>query len=172
MDKTILLVDDDEIFRSRMARALKNRNLNILEASQIEESIQLAKSHDIDWAVIDLRLEQESGLDLIAEINKLKPEIKLLMLTGYGSISTAVEAVQMGAINYLSKPVDADELINAFEGKTPTELDSKAPSLAQVEWEHIQRVLSDHDGNISKASSALGIHRRSLQRKLKQERPS
>jgi len=125
-----------------------------------------------DWAVVDLRMPGESGLELISYLMGKFPEIEVIMLTGYGSIPTAVDAVHRGAKNYLTKPVDADEILAAFEGEeAEKKAEGNVPSLALVEWEYIQRVLADCQGNISEAARRLGIHRRSLQRKLLKMQP-
>ena len=176
----ILVVDDDATFRTRLVRALSSRGYQTLEAADVESAVARARDARPSRAIVDLRMPGRSGLELISELMNIDEEIQILVLTGYGSIATAVEAVRRGAIDYLSKPVDTEQILAAFEresaaaespgGATPTATevgDTKTkPSLARVEWEHIQRVLSDCGGNISEAARQLGIHRRSLQRKL------
>ena len=137
--------------------------------------IDLAREHAPDLAVVDLRLGADNGLDVVRALRPLDPTLFILVLTGWGSIATALEAVRVGANHYLSKPVDADQIVAAFKAlpadtSAPDELPS-VPSLARVEWEHIQRVLADCGGNISLAAKQLGIHRRSLQRKLSKYPP-
>jgi two-component system response regulator RegA len=124
-------------------------------------------------AVVDLKMPGGSGLDVLRELRRQDPSTRVLMLTGYGSIATAVEAVREGAVGYLPKPADADEILAALHGtNTAKEKGIETPSLARAEWEHIQRVLTDCGGNISEAARRLGIHRRSLQRKLHKYPPS
>jgi two-component system response regulator RegA len=116
--------------------------------------------------VIDLRLPGESGLAIVRDLKALDPSTVIVVLTGYGSIATAVESIKLGATGYLTKPADADQILAALDGTTAAANQFPAPSLARVEWEHIHRVLADCDGNVSQAARMLGIHRRSLQRKL------
>jgi len=171
--QTILVVDDDDTFRSRMARAMRDRGLETFEAGNGEDALRAAREHAPELALVDLRMPGMGGLDVVRELLAVDPHTRVVVLTGYGSIATALEAVKRGATHYLTKPADADDVLAAFEGKVEAEVvdparDAKAgtPSLARVEWEHIQRVLTDCDGNISEAARRLGIHRRSLQRKL------
>ena len=164
----ILCVDDDQIFRTRLVRALSQRGFEVYAAAHAEEGMILAKRHAPERAIVDMRMPGMSGLDLIDELARIDPDIDIIVLTGYGSIATAVEAVRRGARDYLTKPVDTDQILQAFErdpdlGPGPADT---TPSLARVEWEHIQRTLADCGGNISQAARKLGIHRRSLQRKL------
>ena len=166
--KTILLVDDDETFRSRLARAFKERNLIVHEAENHEQALSLTDKHSPEYVVLDLKLKKDYGLDILQELVDIKPSIKVMILTGYGTINTAVEALKTGAVNYLTKPTDADSILLAFENKQEEHKlnASEVPPLEQVEWDHINRVMQDFSGNITKASKALGLHRRSLQRKL------
>lgn len=167
----ILVVDDDQIFRTRLIRALQTRNYEVIGAASAEEAVELARKHRPPRAVVDLKMPGKSGLDLITDLAAIDPDIDIVVLTGYGSIATAVEAVHRGAIDYLTKPADTEQILARFEGgeaspATVQQLHEATPSLARVEWEHIQRILEDCDGNISQAARKLGIHRRSLQRKL------
>ncbi|HRK31177.1 MAG TPA: response regulator [Tepidisphaeraceae bacterium] len=167
----ILVVDDDQIFRSRLIRALQARQYEVIGAASAEEAVELARRHRPPRAVVDLKMPGRSGLDLITDLATIDPDIDILVLTGYGSIATAVEAVRRGAIDYLTKPADTDQILARFDGgetsaATQQQVQEATPSLARVEWEHIQRILEDCDGNISQAARKLGIHRRSLQRKL------
>src|SRR5689334_11484754 len=173
--KRFLLVDDDEAFRTRLGTALQKRGLEVFDAATVDAALALAKKVQPHAAVIDLRMPGGSGLDLVPQLAAAVPGIQMVVLTGYGTIATAVEAVRRGAINYLTKPLDADQILAAFEKEadpaagaapSPAAADGTTPSLARVEWEHIQRILHDSDGNISMAARKLGIHRRSLQRKL------
>lgn len=159
----ILVIDDDDNFRRRIARAFRDRDYQVVEARSSTEARERLAHQTIDWILLDLKLGEESGLSLLEEMSTLT-KAKVVVLTGYGTIATAVNAVKLGAVNYLTKPVDADTVLNAFEQRTTSSV--QTPHLAQVEWDYIQRVVNDHSGNISHAAKALGIHRRSLQRKL------
>lgn len=172
---SILLVDDDERLRSRMARAFEERGYEAQQADGYDAAVAVAEQESTEYAVVDLRMPGKSGLELVRELHRIDPATRIVVLTGYGSIATALEAVRLGATHYLTKPADVDEVIASFErGDAPAESEAApteseappTPSLARVEWEHIQRVLTDCGGNITKASERLGIHRRSLQRKL------
>jgi len=165
--RTLLIVDDDEPFRTRLVRAFRDRGLDATGASDYGSAMASAREESPELAVIDLRLPGKSGLELIRDLRSLDGTTNILVLTGYGSIATAVESVRLGATGYLTKPVDADQILAAFDPAGPTAATPQTvPSLARVEWEHIQRVLADCDGNVSQAARLLGIHRRSLQRKL------
>jgi two-component system response regulator RegA len=172
---SILLVDDDERLRSRMARAFEERGYEAQQAEGYDGAIEIAEHESTEFAVVDLRMPGKSGLEVVRELHRIDPATKIVVLTGYGSIATALEAVRLGATHYLTKPADVDEVIASFDrgdARTVAEAPatqsgaSETPSLARVEWEHIQRVLTDCGGNITKAAEKLGIHRRSLQRKL------
>ena len=170
--KTILLVDDEKFFRSRMKLAFIRRGYRIHTASCYDEALQVILEHAPAMAVIDLKMPGKSGLLLLRDGLKISPQMKIVVLTGYGSIATATEAIKLGASSYLAKPADVDEIIKAFADASDDDLgDSQQqefppPSLARVEWEHIQRVMTDCDDNISMTAKKLGIHRRTLQRKL------
>jgi two-component system response regulator RegA len=165
--RSLLVVEDDESFRTRLLRAFRDRGFEAVGAGSYEEAVTAARAETPELALIDLRLPGKTGLDVVRALKDLDSTTIIVVLTGYGSIATAVESVRLGATNYLTKPVDADQILAAFD--TPGGLVNDLPqaqSLARVEWEHIQRVLADCDGNISHAARTLGIHRRSLQRKL------
>ena len=169
--QTFLVVDDDLAFRSRLIKALAARGHAAHGAGNVDEAVNVAVKVHPTAAVVDLKMPGgKSGLELVPELVRRFQGIQVVVLTGYGSIATAVEAVRQGAINYLSKPLDADQILAAFdadgEPHSPAEAETTPPSLARVEWEHIQRILTDCGGNISLAARKLGIHRRSLQRKL------
>lgn len=171
----MLVVDDDETFRERLARALRDRHFEVMVASGHDEAVACAQRQSPEFAVVDLRMPDKSGLELVKALKAIDPETRVVVLTGYGSIATAVEAVRLGAAHYLTKPADAEDIISAF-ARAPGTADAlpqdfAAPSLARAEWEHIQRVLTDCAGNISETARRLRIHRRSLQRKL-QKPPS
>ncbi len=160
----ILLVDDDKSFCQALSSALRRRGHEVIVAHSLEEGLAETVAWQPSRAIVDLRMPG-GGLQLVQELAKNHPEILSVVLTGYGSISTAVEAVKMGAVQYLTKPVSVDELLAAFTGVAPQEA-TLAPPIEVVEWEHLQRVLADCEGNISEAARRLKMHRRTLQRKL------
>jgi two-component system response regulator RegA len=164
----ILLVEDDDLLRGRLARAFADRGLDVREATNIADARQAAEAEPPELVVLDLRVPGGQTLDLIPFFKQLDVETRIVVLTGYGSIATAVEAIRRGATQYLTKPANANEILAAFErhsDKGPG-LDLQPMSLDRVEWEHINRVLVECHGNVSEAARVLGIHRRSLQRKL------
>ena len=168
---SILLVDDDDRFRSRLAQAFEERGYEVHQAESYDTAVAIAANESTEFAAVDLRMPGKSGLALVRELHRIDPSTRIVVLTGYGSIATALEAVRLGATHYLTKPADVDDLIAAFDrdehdNRAPETVAAGTPSLARVEWEHIQRVLTDCGGNITKAAEKLGIHRRSLQRKL------
>ena len=159
------------MFRTRLCRALELRGWEAHAAASGAEALAIARATAPDLAIVDLRMTGESGLDVVRSLRELDATVTILMLTGWGSIATALEAVRQGADHYLTKPVDVDQILAAFQGSRQTPPDdapppATVPSLARVEWEHIQRVLTDCGGNVSQAAKLLGLHRRSLQRKL------
>jgi two-component system response regulator RegA len=171
----VLVVDDEAVFRDRLCRAFRERGWDAHHAGNAEETLDLSRRFSPDLLLLDLRMPDTNGLDLIERIKTLDSTISIMILTGYGSIPTAMQAIKLGADHYLSKPVDVDQILAAYE-ELRTALPNRqapltVPSLARVEWEHIQRVLSDCSGNISQAAKLLGIHRRSLQRKLSKYPP-
>lgn len=173
---TILVVDDDAVFRAQLARALGKRGLEVRTAASHDEAIALAEVDTPELAVVDLNMPGKSGLELVRDLLALDATTRVVVLTGYGSIATAVDAIRLGATHYLAKPADTDEILAAFErGGTPSLAgpapEFATPSLARAEWELIQRVLSDCGGNVSEAARRLGLHRRSLQRKLRKFPP-
>lgn len=170
---TLLIVDDDATFASILTRAMTRRGYRVFTANTGKEALALCRENQPDKAVVDLKLDGESGLNLLPALKTLNPAIEVLILTGYSSISTAVEAIKMGASNYLCKPASVDDILAAFEGTQPNPeipINETPPSVERLEWEHIQRVLAENDGNISATARSLGMHRRTLQRKL-QKRP-
>ncbi len=168
--KSVLVVDDDETFRVRLVRAFEARGFEGRGAADAREALRLAQHESPEFAVLDLKMPGSFGLDVARALLAIDSTTRILILTGYGSIATAVESVRLGAVDYLTKPADLDQILAALEGTaaapTRESEEHSVPSLARVEWEHIQRVLHDCGGNISQASRLLGIHRRSLQRKL------
>lgn len=167
-----LLVDDDQVFTQVLARALKRRGSLTTNATSSDQALHIAQQAHFDRAIVDLKMEGNSGLVLIEALKKQQPNIDVIMLTGYSSIATTVEAIKLGASNYLCKPANVEEILTAFEGSTlhHSEIPDNPPSVDRLEWEHIQRVLTANQGNISATARALGMHRRTLQRKL-QKRP-
>jgi two-component system response regulator RegA len=168
---SLLVVDDDQLLRWQLARSFERRGYCVRVAANFDEAVALARAEAPELAVVDLKMPGRSGLDLLAELKRIDATTKVVMLTGFGSIATAVDAMRLGATNYVSKPADVDDIVAAFaRGDRPAlegaGADYQAPSLARAEWEHIHRVLSDCAGNVSEAARRLGIHRRSLQRKL------
>jgi two-component system, response regulator RegA len=171
--RPLLLVDDDATFLRVLARALGSRGFEVITASNFDEARALTRRHNPRYCVLDLKLGEENGLRLIPELHTLVPDLRVLLLTGYASIATAVEAIKRGAHDYLAKPVDADAVVRALlDGDSDTD-DGDVPdapeqplALRRLEWEHIQRVLTECDGNISETARRLGMHRRTLQRKL------
>ncbi len=168
----LLIIDDDETFSRVLARAMSHRGFECFQAYNVHSALVLASREQPSYCVLDLKLGDESGLRLIPQLLTKVPELRILLLTGYASIATAVEAIRRGAYDYLAKPVDANQVASALLD-TPTERAENEPPvletpppLKRLEWEHIQRVLSDTSGNISEAARRLGMHRRTLQRKL------
>ena len=171
MGGAILLVDDDEVFRERLARALRDRGYDVATAADHDAAVAAARAKKPDFAIVDLRMPGLSGLALIAPLLALSPGARIVVLTGYGSITSAVEALRAGAHDYLSKPVDTDQVIAALGSDAARPAPEAAPTLARAEWEHIQRVLADCHNNISESARRLGITRRTLQLKLKKYPP-
>jgi two-component system response regulator RegA len=167
------LADDDAAFRSILARALTSRGFEVRAAATGDEACAAADDDPPELAVIDLRMPGRSGLEVVRHLRGLDDQTRVVVLTGYGSIATAVEAIKLGAVDYLTKPADADQVLTALGIAEPAagEGDGATPSLARVEWEHIQRVLQDSGGNVSEAARRLRLHRRSLQRKLARTPP-
>ena len=174
---SMLIVDDDAVLLNRLVRAFRDREYDASGATSFEAALESARRDPPEFAVIDLRIADASGLELVRELLALDPETQIVILTGYGSIATAIDAVRLGAVYYLAKPADADDILAAFArgsappAREPESSQFEAPSLARAEWEHIHRVLSDCQGNISEAARRLKIHRRSLQRKLNKYAP-
>ena len=173
--ETILVVDDDDILRTRLAKAFQKRGFDTRMASCFDEVVDQITDFQPDRAVIDLKMPGKSGLEILKKLLENSPGTKAVILTGYGSISNAVDAIKLGAINYVTKPANADEILASF---LPEKMDENRlgddlhpQSLAEAEWDHIQRVLSDCNGNISEAARQLDIPRRTLQRKLKKLAP-
>ena len=172
-DKSLLIVDDDDPLRNRLARAMTQKGFVVRDAKSVENAIKLVKSSPPKFALVDLRLEDGNGLDVVKEINKLKKDSRVVMLTGYGNLPTAVAAVKAGAIDYMAKPVDADDVESAlladpnFRAKPP----ENPMSADRVKWEHIHRVYELCNRNVSETARRLKMHRRTLQRILSKRSP-
>ncbi len=170
----LLLVDDDVVYCQVLARALRKRGFEVRVAHDVPGALALLESFRPAYAVVDLKMPGPSGLELVERLRALDETMAIVVLTGYASIATAVEAVKLGATHYLTKPADAAEIIAAFQrrdGEPSVPLAQRPMSVSRVEWEHLQKVLMDCGGNISAAARVLGMHRRTLQRKL-QKRPA
>jgi len=166
---SMLLVDDDDTFRQLLARVMEKRGFTVTTAHGVDSALRAAAAATPDYAVIDLNMPGPSGLVLVQKLSILSPGTRIVVLTGYGSIATAVEAIKLGATHYLAKPADADEILAAFhrdDGDAGLPPPATPPSIKRLEWEHIQKVLSENQGNISAAARMLHMHRRTLQRKL------
>lgn len=165
----VLVVEDDNAFRTVLVNAFRDRGYEAQGVPDAAGAIRAAQADSPEMAVVDLRLPDRSGLEVVRELKAIDASTVIVVLTGYGSIATALESVRLGAVHYLTKPTDADRILAAFQhglASRPRHLQAELPSLARVEWEHLHRVLTDCDGNVSEAARQLGMHRRSLQRKL------
>jgi len=165
---SLLLVDDDIIFCQVLSRALEKRGYTVTVAHSVEQALPLAAANPPEYAVVDLKMSGASGLLLIQSLHQLDTATRIVVLTGYASIATAVEAIKLGATQYLSKPANADEIVAAFghHASAVRPLNTQPSTVNRLEWEHIQRVLQENNGNISATARALNMHRRTLQRKL------
>ena len=172
-DKSLLIVDDDDPLRLRLMRAMEKKGFVVKEAKTVENAIKIVKSNPPKFALVDLRLEDGNGLDVVEEIGKLKNDSRIVMLTGYGNLPTAVAAVKAGAIDYMAKPVDADDVESAL--LAPKDFRAKPPenpmSADRVKWEHIHRVFELCNRNVSETARRLKMHRRTLQRILSKRSP-
>ena len=167
--ESLLLVDDDALFRARLAQSLGRHDFEVQQAGDADCALRIAELDSPEFAVVDLKLGNDSGLTLVEKLRSLDATTRIVVLTGYGSIATALEAIRLGAVHYLTKPASAAQIVDSLRHglRARATPDADAPSLADVEWEHIQRVLLDCGGNVSHAAARLGLHRRSLQRKLR-----
>jgi two-component system, response regulator RegA len=163
-----LLVDDDAMFLRALQAALLKRGVSSATAADPDAAMQLARQSSFDFALLDLRIGKESGLRLIAPLKAVQPGMRIVLMTGFASVATAVEAIKLGADDYLLKPVSAETILRALaeDSHPAAEDDEKMVPLGRLEWEHIQQALRATDGNVSAAARLLGMHRRSLQRKL------
>ncbi len=172
-DKSLLIVEDDEPFRNRLARAMERRGFEVATACGLENAMTQVATHAPAFAVVDMRLEDGNGLDIVEKIHKIRPDARVVMLTGYGNITTAVAAVKLGAVDYLAKPADADDVEKALLAKPdekPAPPDNPM-SADRVRWEHIQRVYELCNHNVSETARRLNMHRRTLQRILAKRSP-
>ncbi len=165
---SLLLVDDDGTFRTVLSRALEKRGFAVTTADSVEQALPLAIANPPEYAVLDLKMDGASGLVLVQKLHELDGATRIVMLTGYASIATAVEAIKLGATQYLSKPANADEIVAAFghNASTNVPLEAQPATVERLEWEHIQRILHENGDNISATARILNMHRRTLQRKL------
>jgi two-component system response regulator RegA len=174
-DRSLLVLDDDAPLRTRLSRALELRGFDVRQAESVSEAVELVRSNPPAYAVLDLRLEDGNGLEVVSALHGRRPDARCVMLTGYGNIATAVAAVKAGAIDYLPKPADADDvaraLLAAREGMAPPPPDNPM-SADRVRWEHIQRVYELCGHNISETARRLNMHRRTLQRILAKRAPN
>lgn len=173
---SMLVVDDNRELRNQLARSFQRRGYHVRTAANYDEAVSLANVDSPEKAVVDLRMPGRSGLELLQELKRIDPTTKIVILTGFGSIATAVDAMRLGATNFVSKPADAEEIQAAFATVEQPAFECgtteyQPATLAQAEWEHIHRVLSACHGNLSETARRLGIHRRSLQRKLQKLAP-
>lgn len=172
-DRTLLLVDDDEAFVKRLARAMEKRGFQPETAESVAMGKAIAQTRPPAYAVVDLRLEDGNGLDVVEALRERRPDCRIVVLTGYGAIATAVAAVKVGAIDYLSKPADANDVTNALlaRGEALPPPPENPMSADRVRWEHIQRVYEQCDRNVSETARRLNMHRRTLQRILAKRSP-
>lgn len=172
-DRSLLVVDDDEPFRNRLARAMERRGFVVRTAQSIAEGIAAATAESPAYAVVDLRLGDGNGLQLVSTLQRISPDTRIVMLTGYGNIASAVAAVKAGAVDYLAKPVDADRLMAALLqwDEVPQPVSETPMTAERVRWEHIQRVYDECAHNVSETARRLKMHRRTLQRILNKHAP-
>jgi two-component system response regulator RegA len=171
-DKSLLLLDDDAPLRTRLGRALEQRGFEPTLVGSVAEALSAVRSHAPAYAVLDMRLEDGSGLKVVEAVREARPDAKIIMLTGYGNIATAVQAVKAGAVDYLSKPADADDVARALLAKGDAPAPPENPMSAdRVRWEHIQRVYELCNHNVSETARRLNMHRRTLQRILAKRAP-
>ncbi len=167
-NRNLLIIEDDAIYRTRLGKAFEARGYEVSLASNKQEFVEHIQNSYFSFAVIDLRVAELSGLDLLESLVRAQPACRAVILTGYGTIASSVSAIKLGAVNFLTKPTDPDTILQALleNNECSGSRDIPLPTLAQQEWEHIHRVLDECSGNITVAAKILGVHRRSLQRKL------
>ncbi len=172
-EKSLLLIEDDDVFALTLARALKKREFSVMIANSLLSATNIASNQKLNFVILDLNLGGDSGLSLIPMLIGINPMCKIVVLTGYASIATTVQAIKMGATQYLAKPVDVNAILKALleEDDFITTIEENPLRIDRIEWEHIQRILAENNGNISATARGLQMHRRTLQRKLR-KRPS
>jgi two-component system response regulator RegA len=171
-DNRLLVVDDDAVFAAVLARALAGRGFEVESAAGVGEAVEKAGRGGPQFAVVDLKMPDGSGLALVEQLKRLNPAMRIVVLTGFASVATAVEAIKLGAVHYLPKPADADDIVAAFgrdAGDAAVAVKHRPLSVERLQWEHIHKVLAENGGNISGTARALGMHRRTLQRKLRKK---
>jgi two-component system response regulator RegA len=172
-DRKLLIVEDDKAFRGRLTLSMERRGFTVFAAERVEEGAQLAALHKPGYAILDMRLEAENGLDLVPTLRTINPDMRIIMLSGYGNLASAVAAVKAGAVDFLAKPADPDQIAATLltpEGETPPPPENPM-SADRVKWEHIQRVYELCDRNVSETARRLNMHRRTLQRILAKRSP-
>jgi len=171
--RTLLIVDDDDVLRQRLALAMERRGYRVSSAGDVDGAVALARQQRPGFAVVDLKIPGGGGIELVQALKALRPEMRIVMLTGYGNIATAVAAVKVGAIDYLAKPADADEIDRALNttGTLLPPPPENPMSADRIRWEHIQRVFEQCDRNVSETARRLNMHRRTLQRILSKHSP-
>ncbi|WP_333604891.1 response regulator transcription factor [Novosphingobium sp.] len=172
-DATLLIVEDDPAFARTLRRSFERRGYVVSSAASAAEADDVARGTDFDYAVVDLKLGNDSGLAVVQSLHALRPDTHIVVLTGYASIATAVEAIKLGAAHYLAKPSNTDDIEAAFsstQGDSSIPVDGRKSSIKTLEWEYIHRTLVECDFNISEAARRLGLHRRTLARKLEKRR--
>ena len=172
-DRSLIIVDDDKAFLQRFARAMETRGFEVRQGSSVAEGLALIRELAPAFAVIDMRLDDGNGLDVVAELSRVRPDARIIVLTGYGNFATAVSAVKLGAADYLAKPADADEVTDALlvTGHQKAPPPENPMSADRVRWEHIQRVYELCNRNVSETARRLNMHRRTLQRILAKRAP-
>ncbi len=172
-DRSLLIVDDDQPFRDRLARAMERRGFTVTTAATLDEAVARAEERPPAYAVVDLRLEHDYGLDLVPPLRERRPDMRIVVLTGYGNLASAVAAIKVGAVDYLAKPADADDIEAALlaAGRPKPPPPETPMSADRVRWEHIQRIYELCDRNVSETARRLNLHRRTLQRILAKHSP-
>jgi two-component system response regulator RegA len=168
--KTVLIIEDDQALAASLERSFKRREYEVRATNNAKEAAAILKNFHPRFAVVDLKMPGESGLECIKRLNDFDSTIKIVMLTGYASITTTIEAIKLGACYYLAKPANVDDIIAAFNGDKEEKIFGKKTSLKNIEWEYIHQALIEADFNISEAARSLGLHRRTLARKLEKKR--
>lgn len=169
---TLLVVDDDDAFRTALGAAMERRGFVVALAASGDAAVELARATVFEYALVDMRMAGMGGIETVRQLRAIDEGTRIVVLTGYGTVANAVDAMRAGAFDYLAKPVDAAACERALQGLRAVAPDGPLPSLELVEWEYLQRVVADCGGNLSEAARRLGMHRRSLQRKLGRNPPT